>query len=282
MSDALAVKERALRATLREYGNCIVAFSGGVDSALVVALAAQELGDAALAVTGVSPSLPRAEREAATAFARSVGARHLSLDTHELADPNYAANPANRCYFCKSELYGSLARYARQRGVTTIADGLNYDDLAEVRHGRRAADERGVRSPLAEADLTKDDVRALARQLGLAVWDKPAAACLSSRFPTGTAITLELLGRVELAEAALHAVGLRECRVRHHGDLARIEIPVAEFELVILRRQQIVRELQSAGYRFVALDLAGYVRGGVATSTLPQAANIIDLVSALA
>lgn len=281
MSDSLALKERALRATLRSYGNCIVAYSGGVDSALVVALAAQELGDAALAVTGVSPSLPRAEREAAMELARSVGANHVLLDTHELADPKYAANPANRCYFCKSELYGALTRYAERRGVSTIADGLNFDDLAEVRHGRLAADERGVRSPLAESELTKSDVRALARQLGLAVWDKPAAACLSSRFPTGSAITLELLGRVEQAEAALHALGLRDCRVRHHGDLARIEIPVGEFEFVLLRRQQIVHELRAAGYRFVALDLAGYVRGGVAAAPLSPEANVIDLVSAL-
>ncbi|MDQ2857487.1 MAG: ATP-dependent sacrificial sulfur transferase LarE, partial [Candidatus Eremiobacteraeota bacterium] len=231
MSDhVFDTKEVRLRDIVRSYGRCIVAFSGGVDSALVLAVAAAELGESALGVTGASPSLPGSERARAAAFARSIGALHELLDTHELDDPNYSANPANRCYYCKSDLYGRLAGEAARRGYATVVDGLNADDLSEIRHGRRAASEHGVRSPLAEAGMTKDDVRALARRLGLAVWDKPAAACLSSRFPTGTAITRELLERVERAEAVLADNGLREYRVRHHGDVARIEVPVDAFE----------------------------------------------------
>jgi uncharacterized protein len=271
---ALDEKERRLRETLRSYGRCIVAFSGGVDSALVTAIAAAELGDGALAITGVSPSLKRVERDAATRFAASVGARHELLDTHELDDAAYAANPANRCYFCKSELYARVQRVAAERGYATICDGLNADDLAEIRFGRKAADERGVRSPLADAGFTKADVRELARRLGFDVWDKPAAACLSSRFPTGTAITPELLERVERAEGVLAEAGLADCRVRHHGDVARIEVPLEAFEGVVRQRERILDGVRAAGYRYVALDLGGYVRGAVAGPP----AGVIDLV----
>jgi uncharacterized protein len=279
MTESPAAKERVLRTIVRGYRRCIVAFSGGVDSALVVAIAAQELGDDALAVTGVSPSLPSAERRSAADFARAVGARHEVLDTRELDDPNYASNPSNRCYFCKSELYGRLQRVAAAGAYPIIADGLNADDLAEMRHGRRAADEVGVRSPLAEAGFTKADVRALARVLGLDVWDKPAAACLASRFPTGTPITLELLERVEAAELVLAHSGVREYRVRHHGDVARIEVPLDTLELVLDKREEILAGIRAAGYRFVSLDLGGYVRGGVTASDSTPAGTVIDLVS---
>ncbi|MBC5800885.1 MAG: ATP-dependent sacrificial sulfur transferase LarE [Candidatus Eremiobacteraeota bacterium] len=273
----MALKERRLRAIVRGYGRCIVAFSGGVDSALVLAVAAAELRHRALGVTGESPSLPRRERDAARDFARRIGARHEFFGTNELADERYAANPADRCYFCKSELYGRLLEAARERGFTTIADGLNADDLAEIRPGRRAAAERGVRSPLAEAEFSKADVRALAQRLKLEVWDKPAAACLSSRFPTGTAITRELLERVERAEDVLIAAGFRDCRVRHHDDVARIEVPSERLEAVLAAREPIVAGIRAAGYRHVALDLAGYERGSVAA--LPTASNVIDLTS---
>jgi uncharacterized protein len=279
MTESPAAKERVLRTIVRGYRRCIVAFSGGVDSALVVAIAAQELGDDALAITGVSPSLPSAERRAAADFARAVGARHQILDTRELDDPNYASNPANRCYFCKSELYGRLQRVAAAGAYPVIADGLNADDLAEMRHGRRAADEVGVRSPLAEAGFTKADVRALARVLGLDVWDKPAAACLASRFPTGTPITLELLERVEAAELVLARSGVRDYRVRHHGDVARIEVPLDALDLVLEKREAILAGIRATGYRFVSLDLGGYVRGGVASSDSTPAGTVIDLVS---
>ena len=277
--DELDLKERHLRDIFRSYGSCLVAFSGGVDSALVATIAAQTLGASALIVTGVSGSLARRELRAAIAFAQGIGARHELLHTEELADERYASNPANRCYFCKSELYGRVVELARERGIAIIADGLNSDDLSEIRPGRRAAGENGVRSPLAEAGFTKADVRGLAQRLGLGVWDKPALACLSSRFPTGTAITRELLGRVEDAEDVLYAAGLPECRVRHHGELARIEVPPGEIAGLLAKRDGVLAGVRAAGYRFVALDLAGYVRGAVAaTSAAVAGPPIIDLI----
>lgn len=264
LEESLASKEARLRAIFRELGSCVVAFSGGVDSALVLHVANQELGERAVGITARSESLAEREYAGALAFAANVAAKHEVIETWELHDPSYAANPVDRCYFCKRELYSKLAEIAHERGMNAIVDGYNRDDEGDWRPGRKAAREYAVRSPLYEAGLRKADVRALARQLGLDVWDKPALACLSSRFPYGTAITFELLRQVDRAEQAVLDAGIRACRVRHHGEVARIEVPPDAIELVAEpeRRERIVAGVRAAGYKFVALDLGGYVSGG--------------------
>jgi pyridinium-3,5-biscarboxylic acid mononucleotide sulfurtransferase len=261
---ALDAKEARLRTIFRELGSCIVAFSGGVDSALVLHVASQELGPRAAGITARSESLAEREYAGAVRFASEIDARHEVIETRELHDASYAANPVNRCYFCKSELYGRLSEIARERGIPHIVDGYNRDDEGDWRPGRQAAREHGVRSPLHEAGLGKADVRALAHRLGLEVWDKPALACLSSRFPYGTPITLELLRQVDRAEQAVHDAGFRACRVRHHGDIARIELPPDDVAAAAdpERRARIVAGVRAAGYRYVTLDLGGYVSGG--------------------
>lgn len=259
----LQAKLDHLRAIIRACGSALVAYSGGIDSTLVLAVAHEQLGDKALACIGVSPSYPRRELEEAIAIAREIGAAYRLVETNEHLNPNYAANPVNRCYFCKSTLHSHLVAIAREEGWNAILDGANASDVGDFRPGMQAAREKGVRSPLLEANITKPEVRAIARALGLRIWDKPAMACLSSRVPHGTPITPDLLRQIEAAEDTLVALGFRQFRVRHHGDIARIELAPDELLRAIEQREAIVAGVRAAGYRFVTLDLAGYQRGSM-------------------
>ena len=261
----LAAKEARLRRSIAACESMIVAFSGGVDSAYLAWVATQVLGPAALCVTADSPSYADRHRQLACRTARECGFRHEIVRTTELERPEYRANPANRCYYCKHELYDVLSRMARERGIAVVADGNNADDRGDYRPGRQAARELGVRSPLDDADLTKADIRELARRAGLPVWDEPASACLSSRIPYHTEVTPEKLRMIERAEAVLHGLGFSVCRVRHHDTLARLEIGRPELPRALdpQVRDRIVTELRAIGYRHVTVDLQGYRMGSL-------------------
>jgi pyridinium-3,5-biscarboxylic acid mononucleotide sulfurtransferase len=252
-------KERALCDMLASLESVIVAYSGGVDSAYLAYIAHRTLADRALAVTADSPSYPERHRALAIRIAHDFGLRHEIIRTSELEVPEYRANPSNRCYYCKHELYTHLSTIAQTRGATVI-DGNNADDRGDYRPGRQAAREFGVRSPLDEVNLTKDEIRELSRRAGLPTWDEPASACLSSRIPYHTEVTDEKLRRIERAEQALRALGFRVFRVRHHDELARIEIARAEMPRALdpETAAAIVRELKLAGYKYVSLDLQSY------------------------
>ena len=264
-SEALAARAGRLREILSGYQSVLIAFSGGVDSAYLAIAAAGALGNRALAVTADSPSYPDTHRQLALTIARDFGFSHEVIHTAELDRPEYRANPANRCYYCKDELYGRLAVIARERGIAVIVDGNNADDRGDYRPGRQAAREHGVKSPLDEAELTKDDIRALARAAGLASWDEPASACLSSRIPYGHQVTDERLRQIERAEAVLRDLGFRIFRVRHHDDTARLEIARAEMPRALDPdvNARLVAALKALGYQYVSLDLQGYRLGSL-------------------
>src|SRR6516162_613379 len=259
-----AAKERALSAALASLDSVIVAYSGGVDSAYLAYVASRTLGDRAVAVTADSPSYPERHRALAIRIARDFGLHHEIIQTHELENPDYRANPSNRCYFCKHELYTHLSRIATERRAVVV-DGNNADDRGDYRPGRQAAREFGVRSPLDEVDLTKDEIRELSRRAGLRTWDEPASACLSSRIPYHTEVTDEKLRTIERGEQAVRSLGFRVFRVRHHDAVARIELAREEMARALEPdvNAAIVRELKAAGYRYVSLDLQGYRTGSL-------------------
>jgi pyridinium-3,5-biscarboxylic acid mononucleotide sulfurtransferase len=256
-------KYQKLKEILAGLDSVVVAFSGGTDSSLVLKVAHDVLGDQAVAMTAVSASLPASDRLEAAQIARQIGAQHILVESAETSDPAYLENTSNRCFFCKKETYGKLAAYAQQHGFHVIVDGTNADDLGDFRPGRKAASEFHVRSPLLDAGFSKAEIRRLSKELGLPNWDKPAAACLSSRIPYGTTITLEALSQVERAEALLHNLGLRQLRVRHHGTVARIEAEPEDFPRLLEHRQEIVNSLKAIGYTYVSLDLAGFHSGSM-------------------
>lgn len=245
------------------YGPTITAFSGGVDSTLVAAIAARVHGSRALAVTGVSGSLASSEREHAEAVAQQLGLRHRLIDTHEIERPGYRANAGDRCYHCKTELFEQLSALAVAEGFSAVASGDNLDDLGGHRPGLQAAAEQGVRKPLVEAGMGKDQIRALARELGLPNHEKPASPCLASRVPHGTLVDTRTLTQIEQAEAGVRALGFGELRVRHHGELARIELPTAELARAIESRHALIAAVKRAGYLFVTLDLVGFRSGSL-------------------
>ena len=268
MSDGsgdLLSKSGRLEDLLRNAESLIVAFSGGVDSAYLAWAATRTLGPAALCVTADSPSYPDHHRQLALDVAQRFGLHHIVIHTHELDTPEYRANPVNRCYFCKRELYTALSALARERGFRTIADGSNADDRGDYRPGRQAAREFGVRSPLDEVGLTKSEIRALSRRAGLPTWDEPASACLSSRIPYLSEVTDEKLRMIERAEGVVRGLGFRVCRVRHHDELARLEIGVDELPRALQPdvHDRLVSELMALGYRDVTIDPRGYRQGSL-------------------
>lgn len=261
-----AAKVEEARAILRSLGRVAVAFSGGVDSTFVLKLAVDTLGQAnVLAVTGQSASIASAEVEDAIRLAQAIGAEHVVIDTQEFNDPDYIANPTNRCYYCKTELYTRMKPFIAKRGFDAIVNGTNADDLGDYRPGLSAAGEHSVRAPAAEAGLTKPEIRVLSAEMGLPTHDKPAGPCLSSRVQYGESITPEKLRMIEAAETMLHELGFRECRVRHHDKLARIEVPAGQIERLASPdlRLKVDAAFRELGYQYVCIDIRGFRSGSM-------------------
>ena len=263
LTPEVAEKYDALQARLTALGSAVTAFSGGVDSSLVAYVAHRSLGPRALAVTSGSESLTRDDLALTGRLAADWGMAHRIIRTRETDNPGYLANPVNRCYFCKTTLYGDLAQLAREEGYAAVLNGINRDDWGDHRPGLQAAQEHGVLAPLSDCGFDKDDIRMLARHLGLTNAEKPQAACLSSRVPYGSAITIPVLKQIESAERALKALGFGQLRVRHHQDVARIEVPPEDFPRVLAQRDAIDAALRALGYGYVTLDLRGFRSGSL-------------------
>ena len=258
-------KLERLKSILGETDGVLVAFSAGVDSTFLLKVAHAVLGEGAVALTASSPTAPPGELDAAKEFTKTLGCRHIVLESHELGNPSFAQNPANRCFFCKDELYRICWSQANELGIKMIVDGTNLDDLKDIRPGLKAANEWGIRHPLVEAEMTKEEIRHYSRNLNLPTWDKPSSPCLSSRFPFGTEINLERLNKVAACEVFMKELRFREFRVRYHGDLARIEVSPNELDRLFEKttRNAIVQKFKQVGFKYVSLDLQGYRSGSM-------------------